>query len=103
MEDTSTWASAHPRSVRPLNSPWLSLVLRTLEFFRPVREALAVLRLAPKPGEIVLLVPEDAWCVLEETLQLDSVSSAFDAPLRLDIAKALKAVRQVNLDEVQDV
>ena len=103
MEDTSTWAAAHPQSVRPLNSPWLSLVIRVLELFRPVREALALLSLAPRRGEIVLVVPEGAWSVLEETLQMDAVSPVFEAHLRRDITKALKAVRLVNLNEVQDV
>ncbi len=103
MEDTSAWAAAHPQNVRPLNNPRLSLVIRVLEFFRPVREALALLSLAPRRGEIVLMVPEGAWSVLEETLQLDAVSPMFAAHLRRDITKALKAVRQVNLNEVQDV
>ena len=99
---SSTWAAAHPQSVRPLNSPWLSLVIRVLEFLRPVREALAILSLAPKRDEIVLMVPEGAWSVLEETLLLDAVSPMFEAHLRRDITKALKAVRQINLNEVQD-
>ena len=103
MEDTSAWAAAHPQSVRPLNSPLLSLAIRILEFFRPVREALALLSLAPKRGEIVLMIPEGAWSVLEETLQLDAVSPVFTAQLRRDITKALKAVRQINLDELQDI
>ena len=102
MEDTSTWVAAHPQSVRPLNSPRLSLVIRVLEFFRPVREALALLSLTPRRGEIVLVVPEGAWSVLEETLLLDSVAPNFEAHLRRDISKALKAVRQVNLNEMQD-
>jgi len=100
--DSSTWAAAHPKSVRPLNDPMLSLTIRVLEFFRPVREALAVLSLVPKCDEIVLIVPEGAWIVLEETLQLDAVSPMFSAHLRRDILKALKAVRQINLNEVQD-
>jgi len=102
MEDTSTWVAAHPQSVRPLNSPRLSLVIRVLEFFRPVREALALLSLTPRRGEIVLVVPEGAWSVLEETLQLDAVSPVFAAHLRRDIARALKAVRRINLNKVQD-
>ncbi len=100
---TSTWAAAHLQSVRPLNSPLLSVAIRVLEFFRPMREALAILSLAPRRGEIVLMVPEGAWSVLEETLQMDAVSPVFAARLRRDITKALKAVRQVNLNEVQDV
>ncbi|HEX7395330.1 MAG TPA: hypothetical protein VF313_10420 [Anaerolineaceae bacterium] len=100
--DSSNWAAAHPQSVHPLNDPLLSLTIRVLEFFRPVREALAVLSLAPKRGEIVLMVPEGAWSVLEETLQLDAVSPVFAAHLRRDITKALKAVRQIDLNEVQD-
>jgi hypothetical protein len=104
MEHTafSTWAAAHPQSVRPLNHPLLSLAIRVLEFLRPVREALAILSLAPKRDEIILMIPEGAWSVLEETLLLDAVSPVFEAHLRRDIARALKAVRRINLKEVQD-
>jgi hypothetical protein len=99
--DSSSWAEAHPQSVRPLNNLWLSLTIRVLELFRPVREALAVLSLAPRRGEIVLMVPARAWDILEETLQMDAVSPMFDIHLRLDIIKALKEVRQINLDEAE--
>ena len=98
--DSSTWAASHPKNVRPLNDPMLSLTIRVLEIFRPVREALAVLRLVPKRDEIVLMIPEGAWSVLEETLQLDAVSPMFEEHLRRDIAKALKSVRVINLIEV---
>jgi hypothetical protein len=100
--DSSAWAEAHPQSVRPLNNLWLSLIIRVLELFRPVRDALTVLSLAPKPGEIVLMAPERAWNILEETLQMDAVSPMLDIHLRLDIMKALKEVRQINLDEAED-
>ena len=103
MEDTlSTWAAAHPQNVRPLNNPLLSLTIRVMELIRPVREALSLLSLAPRRGEIVLIVSEEAWIVLEETLRLDSVAPNFEAPLRQNIAKALKAVRSVNLNETHD-
>lgn len=97
-----SWAASHPQRVRPLNNPLLSLTIQVLVFFRPVREALAVFSLAPRRGEIVLMVPEESWSELEETLQLDAVSPIYAAHLRRDIIKALKAVRQVNLDEVQN-
>jgi hypothetical protein len=100
--DPSAWAVAHPKSVHPLNEPLLSMVIRVLEFFRPMRKALAVLRLAPRRDEILLMVPEGAWSVLEETLQLDAVSPMFAAHLRRDITKALQAVRLIDLNEVPD-
>lgn len=100
--DPSAWAAAHPKSVRPLNDPLLSVAIRTLEFFRPMRRYLAVLRLGTRRDEILLMVPESAWSVLEETLQLDAVSPVFAAHLRRDITKALKAVRLIDLNEVDD-
>ena len=99
--DSSAWADAHPQSVRPLNNLWLSLIIRVLELFRPVRDALAVLSLAPRHGEIILMVPARAWDILEETLQMDAVSPMFDIHLRRSIMKALKEVRQINLDEAE--
>jgi hypothetical protein len=98
--DSSTWAAANPKSVRPLNDPMLSLTIRVLEFFRPVREALVILSLAPKRDEIVLMIPEGDWSVIEETLQLDAVSPMSEEHLRRDSAKALKSVRVINLNEV---
>jgi len=103
MKDSFTWAAAHPQSVRPLNKPLLSLTIRILEFFHPLQKALALIRLAPREDEIVLIVPEGAWNVLEETLQMDSVSPAFAVHLRRDIAVALQAVREIHLNEVKDV
>ena len=103
MKDSFTWARAHPQNVHALNKPLLSLTLRILEFFHPVQKALALLRLAPREDEIVLIVPERAWSLLEETLQMDAVSPAFTADLRRDIAMALKAVQEIHLNEVQDV
>jgi hypothetical protein len=100
--DPSTWAAAHPQSVHPLKDPLLSLTIRVLEFFRPVREALAILSLVPRRDEIVLMVPQSAWNVLIETLQLDAVSPLFEEHLRRDIIKALKAVRQIDLSGEQD-
>jgi hypothetical protein len=100
--DYSTWAAAHPQSVRPLNNLLLSLTIRVLEFFRPVRDALTILSLTPRGDEIVLIVPEGAWRVLEETLQMDAISPMFEMHLRRDITKALKAIRQINLNGAQD-
>ena len=103
MKESFTWAATHPQSVRPLNKPLLSLTIRILEFFHLVQKALARLSLAPSRNEIILIVPEGAWSILEETLQMDAVSPAFTADLRRDIAIALKAVREIQLNEVQDV
>jgi hypothetical protein len=103
MKESFTWAATHPQSVRPLNKPLLSLTIGILEFFHPVQKALALLRLAPRQNEIILIVPEGAWSILEETLQMDAVSPAFAANLRRDIAMALKAVQEIHLNEVRDV
>jgi hypothetical protein len=103
MRNISDWAVTHPESVHQLNRPLLSLAIRILEFFRPVQKALAVLRLAPRRDEIVLMIPEDAWGILEETLQMDAVSLVFETDLRRDIAKALRTVRRIDLNEVQVV
>lgn len=43
----------------------------------------------------VLLVPEDAWKILNETLKLDSQSRAFSHGLRSQIADALNQVEDV--------
>ena len=102
MRNISNWAGAHPESVYPLNRSLLSLEIRILEFFRPVRRFLAMFRLAPKRDEIILIIPEGAWDILEETLQMDAVSSLFEAHLRQDISEALRMVRVLDLEERQD-
>lgn len=46
-------------------------------------------------GMVILRVPQEAWAILEETLALDAVSSAFDPALRQTIARALAQVEIV--------
>lgn len=43
----------------------------------------------------VLLVPNEAWATLHETLQMDSRSSAFDTNLRQEISQALSQVQPI--------
>lgn len=51
-------------------------------------------------GETVrLAIPKEAWATLQETLEMDCNSSAFDKDLRKDIRKALDAVK---VEEVAD-
>ena len=45
----------------------------------------------------IVRVPADAWCVLEETLEMDARSSAFDPELRRQITAALGRVEDVSL------
>lgn len=46
---------------------------------------------------------EDDWNVLLETLEWDSQSAAFDPDIRRDIAKGLKHMKEINVDEVLDL
>ena len=61
------------------------------------------------PKCTVLLVPDDAWDVLRETLEVDSESSAFDPDLRHAIKAALDQVQTITgpvtalLDVVEEV
>ena len=43
----------------------------------------------------VLLVPTAAWSTLQETLQMDTRSGAFDPNLRKEISKALNQVQPI--------
>ena len=49
---------------------------------------------------VTIRVPEEAWDVLLETLEMDAQSSAFDPALRKEIARALKAVRAIEHKEI---
>lgn len=57
----------------------------------------------------VLLIPNEAWETLHETLQMDTQSSAFDPDLRREIKQALDQVRPITaevstlLDVVEEV
>lgn len=53
-----------------------------------------------KKRTITIKVPEAAWNVLHETLEMDSQSSSFDPGLRKEIEKALDAVKALDLKEV---
>lgn len=49
-----------------------------------------------KEERVLLSIPKDAWETLEETLEMDSISSAFDEDLREEISKALGKVKDAS-------
>lgn len=49
---------------------------------------------------VTLSIPTKAWDLLEETLQMDSVSIAFSPCLRKSITKALKSVAMIETPRV---
>jgi hypothetical protein len=49
-------------------------------------------------GEVMVCMPTWAWNILIETLEMDSVSGAFDRALRQDILRALDAIEEVYTD-----
>jgi len=46
----------------------------------------------------VVVLPQDAWNTLYETLQMDAGSSAFDLELRKSISEALDQINEFNSD-----
>ncbi len=51
--------------------------------------------MSDKTSFVYLRVPEAAWATLEETLEMDSHSSAFDSKLRDEISAALDQVKNL--------
>lgn len=49
---------------------------------------------------VIVTVPQEAWDVLHETLQMDSESSSFDHKLRDQILKALDSIEALNYRKV---
>lgn len=48
----------------------------------------------------IIIVPEDAWEILFETLEMDCESSVFDPKLRKQIKAALNTVRTFNESDI---
>ena len=50
------------------------------------------------PKHTVLLIPEDAWATLYESIVLDTQSAGVDRPLREELKKALAEVRTITTE-----
>lgn len=49
-----------------------------------------------KERRLLISIPEDSWDILEETLESDSKSSAFDENLREEISEALAQTKDAS-------
>lgn len=74
-----------------------------LEFIHQARKILDTLFALCKGSKTVIVFHDDDWNTLLETLEWDSQSAAFDPDIRRDIAKGLKRMKEVNVDDVLDL
>jgi hypothetical protein len=101
--DTS-WAQAHPASVRRLTTSPLTIMIWTAELIRPIREGLQLLKAAARMSDgdhVLLQVSWEDWNTIEETLRLDARSISFDPEVRQAIARALDGVHYLTDDLLQ--
>ena len=83
----------------------LRLAVSWLEFLRETRQTLALIQAAVHRDSVVMVWQRDDWNLLEETLEVDAISSHFELSLRTDIRKALDRGREISdlLSKVKEV
>lgn len=79
------------------------LLTHALEFINQARKILDTIFAACKGSKTIIVFRDDDWNVLLETLEWDSQSAAFDPDIRRDIAKGLKRMKEINVDDVLDL
>jgi hypothetical protein len=79
------------------------LLIPALDFINRARKILDTLFALCKGSKTVIVFHDEDWNVLLETLEWDSQSAAFDPDIRRDIAKGLKRMKEINVEDVFDL
>jgi hypothetical protein len=87
-------AKGYYRCPRRLRLDWFIV---WLEWTKPLRKLVNAIHvgaafLISPAAETVVFAPQDSWALLQETLEMDARSHAFDQDLRLRILKALARI-----------
>jgi len=75
----------------------LDWLISWLEWTKPLRKLANAIHvgaafLMSPAAETVVFAPQDSWDLLQETLEMDAKSHAFDQDLRSEILKALARI-----------